>query len=64
MFNLLLMGLSIIFGFLLILWLIFKFIILVVKNIYLKYIFFRIILNFTFNWGWLFYYKKNMNKER
>lgn len=39
MFNLLLMGLSIIFGFFLILWLIFKFIILVVKNIYAKYIF-------------------------
>ncbi|EOQ62866.1 hypothetical protein F935_01957 [Acinetobacter calcoaceticus ANC 3811] len=39
MFNLLLMGLSIFFGFFLILWLIFKFIILVVKNIYAKYIF-------------------------
>lgn len=39
MFNLLLIGLSIIFGFFLILWLIFKFIILVVKNIYLKYVF-------------------------
>ncbi|MEO4150116.1 hypothetical protein ABH289_12955 [Acinetobacter pittii] len=39
MFNLLLMGLSIIFGFFLILWLIFKFIIFVVKNIHAKYIF-------------------------
>ncbi len=58
MFNLLLIGLLIIFGFLLILWLIFKFIILVVKNIYLKYIFLGLSLILLLIGGGYFIIKK------
>ncbi|USP39412.1 hypothetical protein [Acinetobacter sp. XS-4] len=57
MFNLLLMGLLIIFGFFLILWLIFKFIIFVVKNIYAKYIFLILSLILFLIWGGYFIVK-------
>lgn len=57
MFNLLLMGLSIFFGFFLILWLIFKFLLLVVKNIYTKYIFLGLSLILLLIWGGYFIVK-------
>ncbi|SEO53799.1 OadG family protein [Acinetobacter sp. yr461] len=57
MFNLLLMGLSIVFGFFLILWLIFKFLLLVAKNIYAKYIFLGLSLILLLIWGGYFIIK-------
>lgn len=57
MFNLLLMGLSIIFGFFLILWLIFKFIIFVVNNIHAKYIFLGLSFILLLIWGGYFIVK-------
>lgn len=57
MFNLLMMGLSIFFGFFLILWLIFKFLLLVVRNIYTKYIFLGLSLILLLMWGSYFIVK-------
>lgn len=63
MFNLLLIGLLIFFGFFLILWLIFKFLLLVVKNIYIKYIFLGLSLILLLIWGGYFIIK-NYEKRK